>query len=209
MSIRWAAALAALLVVAAAGEVQAQRQRFRLFGGAGFATPKDPQVDLGRTAAVGGGLGFRFNDNLSVETNFTFTHSSREFDQSDVPVDQVQGIPAYRIDANRYFLDGSFLLHFGRRQPFHPFVLAGGGLVRRDDKRTDITFTFDENNVIIDRSEELVFNTSTYEPEGHVGAGFDLYFLYNLAARVEFRLWLPRDTEYRTRMFFFGASYYF
>jgi hypothetical protein len=30
-----------------------------------------------------------------------------------------------------------------------------------------------------------------------------------VAARVEFRWWLPTDTDKSTRMFFFGASYYF
>jgi opacity protein-like surface antigen len=209
MSNRWAAALVVLLFFGAVGEVQAQGQRFRLFGGAGFATLQNPDVEHGRTAVVGGGLGFRFNDNVSLETSFTYAHSSREFDDNGVPVDQVQAVPAYRFDANRYHLDGSILFHIGRRQPFHPYVLAGAGLVRRDEKRADITFTFDENNVITDRTEEVVLDTSEYKPEGHVGAGFDLYFLYNLAARVEFRLWLPQDTEKRTRMFFFGASYYF
>ena len=61
----------------------------------------------------------------------------------------------------------------------------------------------------IDRIEEVSLDESLLEPAGHFGAGFDIYFLSNLAARVEFRYWIPQTTERRTRMFVFGAAYYF
>ncbi|MGH9319030.1 MAG: outer membrane beta-barrel protein [Vicinamibacteria bacterium] len=209
MSYRSTALLAAMLFFGTGSLVESQ-QRFRLGGGAGFAVLKNPEIDHGRTAVVGGALGFRFNDNFSLEGGFSFARSDRQFDELGVPIDQSQGaIPTFQFEANRYHLDGTFMIHLGRRQPFHPYVLAGGGLERSDEKRTNFTYTLGEDNVILDRQEEVVLDTSDYQPAGHVGAGFDLYFLYNVAARVEFRLWLPQDMDKRTRMFFFGASYYF
>jgi hypothetical protein len=189
--------------------VEAQ-QRFRVGGGAGFAVLYNPEVEHGRTAVVGGNLGFRFNDNITLETGFSFARSQRQFDALNNPVDETQStIPVYQFEGNRYHLDGSFLFHFGRRKPFHPYFIAGGGIERRDEKRTDFEYTFGENNEILDRTEEVVLDTSEYLPTGHLGAGFDMYFLYNVAARVEFRWWIPNDTDKTTRMFFFGASYFF
>jgi Outer membrane protein beta-barrel domain len=207
---RSAAALAALVLLGPAiGVVEAQ-QRFRIGGGAGLAVLYNPDIEHGRTAVVGGSLGFRFNDHFSVETGFSFARSDRQFSEFGVPIDEQQGgIPQFQWEANRYHLDGSFLYHIGRRLPFHPYLIGGGGLERRDDKRTDFTYTFGENNVILDRQEEVVLDTSVYEPTAHFGAGFDLYFLYNVSARVEFRWWLPTSTDKSTRMFFFGANYYF
>jgi hypothetical protein len=189
---------------------QAQ-QRFRLGGGAGLAVLYHPEVEHGHTAVVGGSLGFRFNDNFSVEAGFSFARSDRFFDLLGNPVDETRGIPDYEFDATRYHLDGSFLYHIGRREPFHPFVIAGGGLERRDEKRTDITVSLDENNVIIpgSRIDEVVLDTTEYEPTVHFGGGCDIYFLYNVSARIEFRWWLPQNMDKTTRMFFFGATYYF
>ncbi len=205
-----AATLAALVLVGPAIAVVEGQQRFRVGGGAGLAVLYNPDIEHGRTAVVGGSLGFRFNDNFSVETGFSFARSDRQFSELGVPIDEQQGgIPQFQWEANRYHLDGSFLYHIGRRLPFHPYLIGGGGLERRDDKRTDFTYTFGENNVIVDRQEEVVLDTTVYEPTAHFGAGFDLYFLYNVSARVEFRWWLPTSTDKSTRMFFFGANYYF
>lgn len=210
MSKRSAASLAALLLLGPGITLVEAQQRFRIGGGAGFAVLYNPEVEHGRTAVVGGSLGFRFNDNFSFEGGFSFARSDRQFDETGVPIDQGQSaLPKFQFVANRYHLDGSFLFHIGRRQPFHPYLIAGGGLERVDETRTDFTFTLGENNVIIDRTEEVVLDTTEYQPTGHFGGGFDLYFLYNVAARVEFRWWLPTDTDKSTRMFFFGASYYF
>jgi Outer membrane protein beta-barrel domain len=211
MSKRGAALLSLLLLLGLCPRAEAQRQRFKLSGGAGLAVLQNPDVEHGRTAYIGGSLGFRFTDNLSLEGGFSFARSDRQFDVNDVPVDKVQAIPAYRFEATRYHLDGTFLFHIGRRQPFNPYLFAGAGLERSDERRTDLTFTFDENGTIVNAppTESVVLDTSTYRPAGHFGAGFDLYFLYNLAARVEFRLYVPQDTSLRTRAFFFGASYYF
>lgn len=209
MSKRSAVSFAALVLLSPGITVVQAQQRFRIGGGAGFAVLYNPEVEHGRTAVVGGAFTFRLSDNFSVESGFSFARSDRQFDQAGVPIDETQGgLPDYQFEANRYHLDGSFLFHIGRRQPFHPYVIAGGGLERRDEKKTDITIVV-QDNVVISRTEELVFDTSEYQPTAHFGGGFDLYFLYNVAARVEFRWWLPTDTDKSTRMFFFGASYYF
>ena len=209
MSNRAAALVTALLLFGLGSMADAQQQRLKLSGGAGFAVLKNPYVDIGRTAFFGAALGYRFNDNLSIEGGMFAARASREFAIDDVPVDQVQAIPAYRFEATRYFLNGTFLYHIGRRQPFFPYVFAGAGLQRTDEQRTDLTFVFDSNNNIVASTETIAFRTSSYHPVGHFGAGFDLYFLYNVAARVEFRLYVPQDTSQRTRVFFFGASYFF
>ncbi len=210
MSKRSAASLVALLLLGPGIAAVEGQQKFRLGGGAGFAVLYNPEVDHGRTAVVGGSLGLRFNDRFSIESAFSFARSERQFDPEGVPIDETQGaLPSFQFEANRYHLDGSFLIHFGRRQPFHAYFIGGGGLERSDEKRTDFTFTLGENNVILESTEEVVLDTIEYKPTGHLGAGFDLYFLYNVAARVEFRWWLPADTDKSTRMFFFGASYFF
>ena len=207
---RSSASLAALLVLGPGITVVEAQQKFRLGGGAGFAVLYNPNVELGRTAVVGGSLGFRFTDNLSLESGFSFARSDRQFDLFGLPIDENQGgLPAYQFEANRYHLDGSFLYHIGRRQPFHPYIIAGGGLERSDAKRTDFTFVLGENNVVISQTEEVVLDISEYQPTAHFGGGFDLYVLYNVAARVEFRWWLPPDMDRSSRMFFFGASYFF
>jgi hypothetical protein len=209
MSNRSAVSLAALVLLGPGILTLEAQQRFRIGGGAGFAVLYNPDVDHGRTADVGGSLGFRFNDNFSFETGFHFARSDRQFDATNTPIDQSQALPKYQFIGTRYHLDGSFLYHIGRRQPFHPYIIAGGGLERVDEKRTDFTFVLGENNVVISRSEEVVLDTTEYQPTFHFGGGFDLYFLYNVAARIEFRWWLPKDTDRSTRMFFFGATYYF
>lgn len=203
------AVLVALLAFIAAPSAEAQGEKGKIGGGAGFAVLKNPDLNHGRTAVVGGFIGYRFTDNFSIEGGFRFARSNRTFDESSEPVDQNQGIPAFRYETNRYQLDGSLVYHIGRRQPFHPFILGGGGLVRRDEKQTDLEFVLNENGQILETITDVSLNTTSYEPAAHVGAGFDIYFLYNLSARVEFRLNVPQTVEKRTRMWLFSASYYF
>ena len=198
-----------LLAIGFATPARAQGQKGMIGGGAGFAALKNPDLNHGRSAVVGGFIGYRFTDNFSIEGGFRFARSSRTFDESSEPVDQNQGIPAFRYDTNRYQLDGSLVYHIGRRQPFHPFILGGGGLVRRDEKQTDLMFTLNENGQVIETISDVSLDTTSYEPAAHVGAGFDIYFLYNLSARVEFRLNVPQTADKRTRMWIFSASYYF
>jgi hypothetical protein len=170
----------------------------------------NPDIDHGRSVVVGGSLGFRLNDNFSVEGGFSFARSNRSFTEEGQPIDEAQTLPSFRFETNRLHYDGTLLIHLGRRQPFHPFVYAGAGLVQRFEKRIDIEFTLEpDTRIVQDRTEEILFDESELEFAGHVGAGFDLYFLYNLAARVEFRQWIPQTSERRTRMFLFGAAFYF
>ena len=202
-------ALALALVIAGVTVVEAQtRQRYRFGGGAGFGKLNDSDVDLGRVPVVGASLGFRFNDNVSIEFGMTSSFSDNYYDEFDDIVDELRALAAYRIQAERYDLDGTFFYHLGRREPFHAFVFAGGGLARRDRAEYDVDYTFDENGIAIDRTEVQVERTSAYNAQVHFGAGFDIYVLYNVAARVQFRLRVPQTTELWSRDFFFGAAYY-
>ena len=195
---------------AAVDYAEAQRQKFKLGGGAGFAFMSDPEINLGSTATVGGFFGVRFTDNVSVEAGFAWMRSNRVFAESGIPVDDTPDTPSFRFESNRYHLDGTFVWNVGRRQPFHPFLLAGGGVRRRDEKRTEFTFEPDpDTGVPILISQDVVLDGSTYEFMGHVGLGAEIYFMYNLAARAEWRLWAPQDWDRKDHMFFFAASFYF
>jgi len=207
---------AALVLVAlsqvslATGVAYAQRQKFKIGGGAGFAFLAHPDIELGSTFALGGFFGLRFNDNVSLETGFHYARSNRVFNENGVPVDETPDTPAFRFENSRYQLDGTFVYNIGRRQPFHPFVFGGVGMRRGDEKQTDFTFEIDpETGQDILVSSEVVLNETNYEIMGHVGAGAEIYFFYNLAARAEYRLWIPKDFSQRTQQFFFAASYYF
>ena len=206
------AALITLLVfyaLAAPRPVEAQSQKFKLGGGAGFATMQDPELNLGRTFVVGGFFGLRFNDNFSLETGFNLARSNRVYAEDGIPVDDVPALPSFRFQTNRYQIDGTFLYHIGRRQPFQPYILGGGGLVLRDKTRTDVVFETDENGQERLVSSEVVLDTSEYEPAAHFGGGVEIYFLYNVAARAEFRWYIPQSFDQSTRQFFFGATYFF
>jgi len=219
MKFRQAATLPVVLLVtflAMQGSSQAQAHRYKLGGGAGFASLKDPVFDPGSTSMLGGFLGLRLNDHFSFETRVTRAGSNREFNVNGVPLNKggnllaPEQIPVSRVRSDRYHADGTLVIYIGRRQPFHPFVFAGGGTVRRDEKQLEIEFTFDpETGDLLTRDETVFSEVTEYELTGHVGAGFDFYFMYNLAARAEFRFWIPQTWEKRTRAFFFSATYYF
>ncbi len=198
-----------LYALAATQSVEAQRHKFKIGGGAGFATLRHPELNLGRTFVVAGFLGFRFNDNFSVETGFNLARSNRVYAEDGIPVDDVPALPAFRFQTNRYHIDGSFVYNIGRRQPFHPYILAGGGLVRRSKKRTDVAFEPNEDGQDTLVSSEVVLDSSEYEAAAHVGAGVEIYFLYNVAARIEYRWYIPQSFDQYTRQFYFGATYFF
>ena len=102
------------------------------------------------------------------------------------------------------------MLNIGRRQPFHPFVLVGGGVERQDDQKTDFTFEVDPVTELPALSlTEVVFNETKYQPRAIVGGGAEIYFMYNVAARAELRFWIPKEWDQRTFIFFFAATYYF
>ena len=208
--------LAAIIIVAhlqcfaATDLAEAQRQKGKIGGGGGFAFLADPDVDLGRNAFFGGFIGIRFNDNVSLEGGLHFVRSDRVFNEFGALVDDTPETPAFRFSTTRFHADGILVLNIGRRQPFHPFVLFGAGIERRDDEKTDFTFEPDPTTdlpVLI--TSEVVLNETRYLPSAVVGGGAEIYFMYNVAARAEFRLWIPKDWGQRTQILFFAATFYF
>lgn len=189
---------------------QAQGQSGKIGGGAGFAFLSDPDVELGSTATVGGFIGYRFNDNVSIEGGLLFVRSNRVFSAEGIPVDETPDTPAFRFKTTRFEADGVLMLNIGRRQPFHPFVLFGGGIQRRDDQQTDLTFAFNpETGQQVLESSEVVLDETSYVPTAVLGGGAEIYFRYNLAARAELRLWIPKSWNERTYALFFAATYFF
>lgn len=202
--------VASLELVAAVEPALAQRQKGKLGGGAGFAWLSDLDLDLGSTASLGGFVGLRFNDNVSIEGGLYFVRSNRVFSDEGIPVDQTPDTPAFRFETTRFHADGVVVLNIGRRQPFHPFVLGGFGVERRDDKQTDFLIEQDpETGIPIAIPGDVVLNETNYVPTGVVGGGAEIYFMYNLAARAELRFWIPQDWNERTFTLFFAASYFF
>ena len=56
---------------------------------------------------------------------------------------------------------------------------------------------------------DVVLDAVEYEAAAHFGGGVEIYFLYNVAARVEYRIYIPQSFDQYTRQFFFGATYFF
>ena len=143
MPFRLAAIISVALLqwFAATDLAEAQPHKGKIGGGGGFAFLTDPDVEHGRTASFGGFFGLRFNDNVSLEGGLYFVRSNRLFDEFGV-VDETP-TPAFRFETTRFHADGVLVLNIGQRQPFHPFVLFGAGVERRDNKQTDFTFEFE------------------------------------------------------------------
>ena len=201
--------MALLHLFAATDLAEAQRHKGKIGGGGGFAFLSDPVIDLGSTASFGGFFGRRFNDNLSLEGGLFYVSSNRVFDLLGVPVDDTGGIPSFRFETTRYHADGVLVFNIGRRQPFHPFVLFGAGVERRDDQRTDFRADTDEETGLPILIPEVTFKGTEYLPTGIVGGGADIYFMYNVAARAELRFWIPKEWDERTFVLFFAVTYFF
>ena len=198
--------VAALLLVGMRGESAAQEQRFLMGGGGGFATLFNPNFELGRGTNLGGFFGVRFNDNVTAEVSLAFTNVSRAFtlgpDGNLIIETDARVVAQVQLEQKRYHLDGTLYYHFGRRKPFHAYILGGGGVVRRDLVRTN----FDTETGTIDQDE----GTLETEPTFSFGVGFDFYFLYNIAVRTDVRWWVPGgEWNGRTRRIFAGLAYYF
>jgi hypothetical protein len=190
----------ALLLGGMLGVGRAQEQRFVVGGGGGFATLFNPEFDLGRGTNMGGFFGLRLNDNFTAEVSLDFTNVSRAFTVGpggEVIVETDPAVVAtFQLQQDRYHLDGTLYYHFGRRKPFHLYILGGGGGVRRDIVRSS--------------AEEASERTIENEPTVSFGGGFDYYVLYNVGVRVDMRWWLPGGSfDGRTRRIFFGLGYYF
>lgn len=186
----------------------AQEQHLKVGGGAGFSFPSDPLLELERGYDLGGFFGIRFNDNFSLETGFSFQRSERQFTADNLPVqDPSTQLPAFLSESTRYHLDGILLYNIGRRQPFHPFIFGGAGILREDKRTTDLTPLIGAEDPA---AVELETTTeSEYYPVVSFGIGFDFYILYNVAARGEWRWWMTEATDRRTHRLFFAATYFF
>jgi opacity protein-like surface antigen len=212
-----------LLVLISSSPAFAQEQRFELGGGAGFTWPHDPELPLDRGWDLGGFFGIRFNDNFGIETDFSFSRSSQQFfDESLVAPPAQEGAgwvyqpfrPAtafsdFDLQSTRYHLDAVLIVHLGRRQPFHPFFLAGAGVLREDVIIRDLTPLRGVNADEVDSVELESVRETEYYPVLAVGGGFDFYIFYNVAARFEYRLWTTQEWDRRTQRLFFTANYLF
>lgn len=212
----------AALPFAAAPPVEAQpRHRFRLTTGVGLQFFADPELRLGRGASLAGSAAIRAGDNFSFETGLFFGRSNQRYTAADEPVRDVIADPAYQFRTNRYHLDGSFVFHLGRRQPFHAWVLAGGGVVRRDSLREDFDFSTPESRrdgllatqpprprVRIPVGTTVSLDETVYQATAHLGVGFEVYIFDYLSARAEYRIWSPRDFSHRTQQAIVGVNFY-
>ncbi len=209
--------LAASLLILGAAPAAAQEHLFRLAAGAGAQLMAHDELKLSRGFGVGGGAAFRFNDNFSLEAGLHFGRSNRRYTAKNEPVEDVFAIPAFQYRTNRYHLDGSLVYHVGRRQPFQVYFLAGAGIVRREEVREDYTYEEpdpDDNDetrpagVRIPIGVDISLDSTRHQLTAHAGAGFEVYVLSRLSARVEYRIWSGRDFGFRTQQFLVGVNYY-
>ena len=196
--------LALVLALSAASPALAQPQRGKVGGLGGISWPADPERDLPWVGTVGGFIGLRFNDNVSLETAFTFGRITREFLLDGQQVTETTPVTLERLALRRtdYGLDGTLVVNFGRRAQLHPYVLGGGGILRTDQIAS----------LRPDAASIPTSTTSTvqYRPTVHFGGGLDIYFMYNVSARVEGRYSFPDfKTDLRYLRLLFGATYYF
>jgi opacity protein-like surface antigen len=215
--------LTLLLVLTSNSPALAQKQNFELGGGGGFTWPSDPEVSLGRGWDLGGFFGIRFNDNFSLETDFSFSRTNNQFFDESIPIvptqegegwtfqpfSPIEPFTDFGLQNTQYHLDAVLVIHIGRRQPFHPFVFGGAGVLREDKKTTDLTPLRGTATEEVETSALETKRETNYYPVLAVGAGFDFYILYNVAARFEYRLWTTKDWERRTQRLFFTAIYFF
>ncbi len=208
------AAMVAGAVFGGTAPAEAQSHRFRLFVGPGVQFFARPELKLGRGIGFGGTAAMRLNDNWSLESGLFFGRSNRRYTAGDDPVEDVIAEAAYQFRTNRYHLDGSLVHHFGRRQPFHTYVFAGAGLLRRDEVREDLIYPEPEEGqesltgLRFPLGHEVTLQTTDYSFSAHLGAGFEVYVFDYLSAVAEYRIWIPGDFTYRTQQAIVGVNYY-
>lgn len=196
--------LALVLALFAVSPALAQQQRGKIGGLGGITWNSDPERDLPWAGTVGGFIGLRFNDNVSLEAGFTFARITQEFTTGGQQVTENTPIQAERLLVRRtdYGLDGTLVVNFGRRKPLHPFLLGGGGI-----RRTDELSSFRPDATSAPSATE---STVEYRPTAHFGGGLDIYFMYNVSARAEARYYFPDfKNELRYLHLLFGATFYF
>jgi hypothetical protein len=182
----------------------AQHQRGKVGGLGGLTFSNDPERDFPRAGTLNGFIGVRFGDNLSLEAGFNFARVAREFTGGGPPVTDSTPIeePRELVRRTDYGLDGTLVINLGRRSQLHPFLLGGAG-IRRTEELTSL------------RPDALSPPASTesgveYRPTLHFGAGMDLYFMYNVAGRIEARYYFPDfKNEQRQLRLLFGGTFFF
>ena len=206
-----------MLALLAAAPAAGQDHKFRLFAGAGLQFLARPELSPGRGAGLGGSAAIRATDRFSIAAGIFFGRSNRRYTATNDPVEDVVAEPAYQFRTNRYHLDGSLVYHIGRRQPFQMYVLAGAGIVRRDELREDFIYeTTDPGEgeqsgsfqIRIPVGNEITLDTTGYAPTAHAAIGFEVYVFSYLSARAEYRIWSSQDFSYRTQQAMIGVNYY-
>ena len=200
----------------AAAPAAAQDHKFRLFAGAGLQFFARPELSPGRGAGLGGTASFRITDNLSIASGLFFGRSNRRYTATNDAVEDVVAEPAYQFRTNRYHLDGSFVYHLGRRQPFQMYFVAGGGIVRRDELREDFIYeTTDSENdqaggfqIRVPIGNEVTLEHTAYAPTAHAAVGIEVYVFSYLSASAEYRIWSSKDFSFRTQQAMIGVNYY-
>lgn len=205
------------LLLLSATSATAQEHRLRLFAGVGLQFFARPELSLGRGAGLGGTAEVRTIGNFSIAAGFFFGRSNRRYTAEDDPVEDVVAEPAYQFRTNRYHLDGSVVYHLGRRQPFQMYFAAGGGIVRRDERREDFIYETAEPvegaaptaiGIRIPVGNELTLEHTGYALTAHAAIGFEVYVFSYLSARAEYRIWSSKDFSFRTQQAMIGVNYY-
>ncbi len=209
-------AVAAFLLSLFGSPATAQGHRFRLAAGAGAQLMAHDDLNLSRGFGIGGAAAFRFGDSFSAEAGLHFGRSNRRYTDQNQPVEDVLAIPAFQYRTNRYHLDGSLVYHIGRRQPFQMYVLAGLGVVRREEVREDYRYEEPDpdadpeipTGVRIPIGVDISLDETRHRLTAHAGVGFEVYVLSHLSARAEYRIWSGSDFGFRTQQFLVGVNFY-
>lgn len=125
---------------------------------------------------LGGGLGYRFLQNTSIELNYTHSRNQDQFTQDSAQISSI-----WRIEKLSEFqnLSLSLVIEFtGKNSPFRPYIRGGGGYMIRKT-----TLAGKATNRITEVVTDLEFNqepeTQTASADG--GIGFKLFVADSIA----------------------------
>lgn len=151
-------------------------------GGANiYSNSKSDFEPLNRTGwDIGGALGYRFNDNVRAEAQFTYLRNTGDDQIGYIPVDFFQYAPASLTDIarNQYVYLANLYYDFGCFNNFVPYVGVGAGLARVNDHAKLNAFglskTLDESQNNFAAQGTLGIN---YLINEHVALGVNYRFL--------------------------------